>query len=258
MLNAMDPTRNHLLAALPQATWARLQDHLECVKLSHGQMLLNVGRSPAYAYFPTSAILSMMYVTASGHSCELAVMGREGMVGASALMSPASISSTPTQVLVTSPGAAFRLKTQVLLDEIKQSSALLHIVLRHIQSVITQVSQQAVCNRHHSLDQHLAKWLMTRLDRMDGQTVRATHESIAQMLGVRREGVTASALKLQKAGLISYGRGQIEVLDRQGLRVRACECYAVVEQEHTRLLWPLSAEQTAHLPLRSDSPAIAA
>ncbi len=236
------PTQNLLLGALPVKEWLHWQPHLEWVTLAKGQVLGESGHDLPYAYFPTTAIVSHMYTTQAGNPFELMVIGREGMTGVSLLMGK-GCESTPSQSVVTHAGEAYRIKQQVLVDALSESPIVLNLMLRFTQTLITQVAQQAVCNRHHSLDQRLCQWLLGRLDRLGGLDVSATHEDMAHMLGVRREGVTAAALSLQRDGLISYSRGRISVLDREGLEGRACECYAVVSKELSRLVWPLNADQ---------------
>jgi CRP-like cAMP-binding protein len=242
MSQLTQPTQNLLLGAIPQADWLRWQAHLEWADMPKGMMLAESGHVTPHVYFPTTAIASRMYITQSGNPFELAVIGREGMTGTGLLMGK-GCESTPAHSVVTHAGEGYRLKPQVLMDTLSQSPIVLHMILRYTQTLITQVAQQAVCNRHHSLDQRLCQWLLKRLDRLDGNEIQTTHEAIAHMLGVRREGVTAAALVLQRNGMISYARGRIQVLERIGLEDRACECYAVVHDEQRRLVWPLSPEQ---------------
>jgi len=184
-------------------------------------------------YFPTTAIVSLLYVMENGASAEIAVVGNEGIVGISLFMGG---DSTPSRAVVQSAGSGFRLKAQVMKAEFDKAGPVLQLLLRYTQALITQMSQTAVCNRHHSLDQQLCRWLLLSLDRLQGNELVMTQELIANMLGVRREGVTEGALKLQQAGLIRYARGHITVLDRRGLEKRSCECYAVVKKEYNRLL----------------------
>ncbi len=238
------PTQNLFLGAIPQADWLRWQPHLEWVAMPNGMVLVEAGHLAQYVYFPTTAIVSRMYTTQSGSPFELSVIGREGMTGESLLLGK-GCDSTPTHSVVTHAGEGYRLKQQVLMDGLATSPILLHMMLRYTQSLITQVGQQAVCNRHHSLDQRLCQWLLARLDRLDGSQILTTHEAIAHMLGVRREGVTAAALALQRDDLISYARGRILVLDHAGLEDRACECHDVVLKEQLRLIWPLSMAQVS-------------
>ncbi len=228
-----DPRKNHLLAALPDAEWQRWQSQLELVELPLGKVLYESGDTLSHVYFPTAAIVSLLYVMENGASAEIAVVGREGIVGISLFMGGGS---TPSRAVVQSAGQGYRLRAQMLKDEFSRSGPVLHLLLRYTQALITQMAQTAVCNRHHSLDQQLCRWLLLSLDRLQGSELVMTQELIANMLGVRREGVTESALKLQKAGLIRYARGHIKVLDRPGLEQRTCECYAVVRKEYERLL----------------------
>ncbi len=228
-----DPRRNGLLAALPDAQWEQLRQQLEPVSLSLGQVLYESGQEMSHAYFPVGAIVSLLYVTKSGASAEIAVVGPEGVVGISLFMGG---ETTPSRAVVQSAGSCWRVRSQVIKDEFNRNGPVTHLLLRYTQALITQTAQTAVCNRHHSLDQQLCRWLLLSLDRLDGSELVMTQELIANMLGVRREGVTESALKLQRAGLISYARGRISVLDRPGLEARSCECYAVVRKEYDRLL----------------------
>ncbi len=228
-----DPKANHLLAALPDAEWQRWAPQLEAVELPLGRVLYESGVALTHIYFPTTAIISLLYVMEDGASAEIAVVGREGLVGVSLFMGG---ESTPSRAVVQSAGIGFRLRAAALKDEFSRSSPVLHLLLRYTQALITQMAQTAVCNRHHTLDQQLCRWLLLSLDRLSSNELVMTQELIANMLGVRREGVTEAALKLQKAGLISYARGRITALDRTGLEARSCECYAVVKKEYDRLL----------------------
>jgi len=227
------PNANHLLAALTNSVSTRWLAHLEDVELSLGQVLYESGGTLSHVYFPTTAIVSLLYVMENGASAEIAVVGNEGIVGISLFMGG---ESTPSRAVVQSAGRGLRLKAQIMKDEFNQAGAVLHLLLRYTQALITQMAQTAVCNRHHSLDQQLCRWLLLSLDRLQGDELVMTQELIANMLGVRREGVTEGALKLQQAGLIRYARGRITVLDRDGLKKRTCECYAVVKAEYDRLL----------------------
>ena len=233
MADAPDPRKNHLLAALPPAEWHRWQPLLEPVELPLGQVLYEPGRTLSHVYFPTTAIVSLLYVMEDGASAEIAVVGFEGIVGISLFMGGGS---TPSRAVVQSAGRGYRLTADVMKQEFNRAGPVLHLLLRYTQALITQMAQTAVCNRHHSLDQQLCRWLLLSLDRLQGSELLMTQELIANMLGVRREGVTEAALKLQKAGLIRYARGRIAVLDRPGLEQRTCECYAVVKKEYDRLL----------------------
>ncbi|WP_416208607.1 Crp/Fnr family transcriptional regulator [Acidovorax sp.] len=225
--------RNQLLAALPKAEWLRWLPDLEPVKLPLGEVLYESGGKTPYVYFPTNAIVSLLYVLEDGASAEIAVVGFEGVVGISIFMGGGS---TPSRAVVQSAGSGFRLRADVVKEEFARSGPVMHLMLRYTQALITQMAQTAVCNRHHSLDQQLCRWLLLSLDRLQGNQLVMTQELIANMLGVRREGVTEAALKLQKAALISYARGHISVLDRPGLEARTCECYGVVKREYDRLL----------------------
>jgi CRP-like cAMP-binding protein len=228
-----DPKMNDLLAALPAAEWQRWQPQLECVQMPLGQVLYESGSTLMHAYFPTTAIVSLLYVMENGASAEIAVAGSDGMVGISLFMGGGS---TPSRGVVQSAGQGFRVRSQFIKEEFDRAGAVMHLLLRYTQALITQMSQTAVCNRHHSLDQQLCRWLLLSLDRLQGNELVMTQELIANMLGVRREGVTEGALRLQAAGLIRYARGRITVLDRAGLEARTCECYAVVKKEYGRLL----------------------
>ena len=238
MPTGRDPKSNHLLAALPEAEWNRWLPELEWVKLPLGEVLYESGTQQTHIYFPTTAIVSLLYVMESGASAEIAVVGNEGVVGISLFMGG---ESTPSRAVVQSAGQGFRLKALVIKKEFSLSMPVMHVLLRYTQALITQMAQTAVCNRHHSLDQQLCRWLLLSMDRLHGNELVMTQELIANMLGVRREGVTEGALKLQKAGLIRYSRGHITVLDREGLEKRTCECYAVVKKEYDRLLPDLQA-----------------
>lgn len=224
---------NHLLAALPTYIQQSWLPQLEPVEMPLGEVLYESGVTLTHVYFPTTAIISLLYVMEDGASAEIAVVGNEGIVGISLFMGG---ESTPSRAVVQSAGQGFRLKAQVLKEEFNRAGPVLHLLLRYTQALITQMAQTAVCNRHHSLDQQLCRWLLLSLDRLQGDELVMTQELIANMLGVRREGVTEAALKLQSAGLIRYARGRITVLDRAGLEQRTCECYAVVKKEYDRLL----------------------
>ena len=232
MAAAPDPKVNQLLAALPNAEWERWLPQLECVEMPLGEVLHESGSTLSHVYFPTTAIVSLLYVMENGASAEIAVVGHEGIVGVSLFMGG---ESTPSRAVVQSAGQGFRLEAETIKDEFKRAPVL-HLLLRYTQALITQMAQTAVCNRHHSLDQQLCRWLLLSLDRLKSTELVMTQELIANMLGVRREGVTEGALKLQKAGLIRYSRGRISILDRPGLEERSCECYAVVKKEYDRLL----------------------
>ena len=224
---------NGLLAALPDAEIKRWLPHLEWTDLPLGLVLYESGKTEEFVYFPTSAIVSLLYVMENGDSAEIAVVGNDGIVGISLFMGG---NSTPSRAVVQSAGAGLRMNARYIKDEFDNSKPVSHLLLRYTQALITQMSQTAVCNRHHSLDKQLCRWLLLSLDRLPGNDLALTQELIANMLGVRREGVTEAALKVQKAGLINYSRGRIKVLDRLGLEKRSCECYAVVKKEYDRLL----------------------
>ena len=230
--------QNELLACLPDAEWQRWQPQLEMVDLPLGKVLYESGAPMSHVYFPTNAIVSLLYVLENGASAEIAVVGHEGVVGISIFMGGGS---TPNRAVVQSAGMGYRLRADAIKAEFERSSPVMHLMLRYTQALITQMSQTAVCNRHHSLDQQLCRWLLLSLDRLPGNELVMTQELIANMLGVRREGVTEAALKLQAAGLIRYARGHIAVLDRPGLEHRTCECYRVVKKEYDRLLPDLTA-----------------
>jgi CRP-like cAMP-binding protein len=224
---------NRLLAALPLDESQRWLPLLEAVDLPLGAVLYEPGVTLTHVYFPTTAIVSLLYVMENGASAEIAVVGNEGIVGVSLFMGG---ESTPSRAVVQSAGTGFRLKAQIMKNEFYRAGPVLHLLLRYTQALITQMSQTAVCNRHHTLDQQLCRWLLLSLDRLQGNELVMTQELIANMLGVRREGVTEGALKLQQAGLIRYARGHITVTDRTGLEERSCECYLVVKKEYDRLL----------------------
>lgn len=228
-----DPRQNQLLAVLAPAEWERWEPHLECVELPLGRVLYESGRKLGHVYFPVDAIVSLLYVMEDGASAEIAVVGREGIVGIAVFMGG---ESTTNRAIVQSAGRGYRLRAGVLMEEFERGGLVQHLLLRYTQALITQMAQTAVCNRHHNLDQQLCRWLLLSLDRLPGQELVMTQELIANMLGVRREGVTEAAGHLQKAGLIEYQRGHIRVLDRPALERRTCECYAVVRREYERLL----------------------
>ncbi len=225
--------KNHLLAALPPAEWGRWAPMLESIDMPLGQVIYEPGIALNYVYFPITAIISLLYVMENGASAEIAVVGNEGIVGVSLFMGG---QSTPSRAVVQSAGLGCRLKASIMKTEFDKAGPALHLLLRYTQALITQMAQTAVCNRHHTLDQQLCRWLLLSLDRLQGDQLVMTQELIANMLGVRREGVTDGALKLQRAGLIQYARGRITILDRKGLEARTCECYAVVKREYDRLL----------------------
>jgi CRP-like cAMP-binding protein len=227
------PHQNHLLDALPKSDYDRLAPHLELIPLPLGDVLYESGGRLGYVYFPTTSIISMLYVMEDGSSAEIAIVGNEGMLGVSLFMGG---ETTPSRAVVQSAGYGFRLKAQLLKSEFGRFGPVMHLMLRYTQALITQMSQTAVCNRHHSVDQQLCRWLLLSLDRLASNEITMTQELIANMLGVRREGVTEAAGKLQKAGLIHYRRGRITVIDRPGVEALSCECYKVVKAELDRLL----------------------
>ena len=229
------PLQNHILAALPALDFERLLPDLEFVPMPLGFTLSESGDLTKFMYFPTTCIVSLLYVMSNGSSGEIAVVGTEGMVGITLFMGG---ESTLNRTVVQSAGSAYKLKGSVLQREFALGGVLQHLSLRYTQALICQMSQTAVCNRHHTLDQQLCRWLLLSLDRLEGNQLVMTQEMIANMLGVRREGVTEAAGILQKAGLISYARGHITVLDRSKLELRVCECYAAVKHEYDRLLPP--------------------
>ena len=227
------PNQNHLLAALPAEVQSRLFSHLELVPLPLGKVLYESGDALRHVYFPTDSIVSLLYVMEDGASAEISVVGNEGLIGVALFMGG---ESTPSRAIVQSGGSAYRLLAQRLKDEFGRHGEMLLLMLRYTQSLITQMAQTAVCNRHHSIDQQLCRWLLLSLDRLPSNRLTMTQELIANMLGVRREGVTDAAGKLQKLGVIKYSRGEITVLDRPKLEKLSCECYAVVRAETDRLL----------------------
>ena len=230
---ALGAFKNRILAALPHDEWQRWSPQLEWISMPLGLVVYESDRTMDYVYFPTTAIASLLYVMKSGAAAEIAVVGNEGVIGISLSLGG---ESTPSRAVVQSAGQGFRLLAQGVKDEFNRAGPAMHLLLRYTQALITQMAQTAVCNRHHSLDQQLCRWLLTNLDRRAGNELVVTQELIANMLGVRREGVTQSAVKLQTAGLIRYARGHISVLNRTGLEARSCECYAIVKKEYDRLL----------------------
>ena len=227
------PRQNHLLAALPVVDYERLVDDLELIPMVLGDVLYESGSQQAHVYFPTNSIVSLLYVMEDGSSAEIAVVGNEGIIGVSLFMGG---ETTPSRAVVQSAGYAYRLKGQLLKREFSRSVELQQLLLRYTQALLTQMAQTAVCNRHHSVDQQLCRWLLLSLDRLASNELTMTQELIANMLGVRREGVTEAAGKLQEVGLIHYSRGRITVVNRPGLEAKACECYRVVKREFDRLL----------------------
>ena len=233
---AADARGNRLLAGLQAGLqpeeWRRLQPLLEPVAMPLGHVLCDAGQIPTHAYFPTTAIVSLLYISERGSSAEIAVVGNEGVVGIQLFMGGGT---SPSRAVVQSAGVGYRLPAQVVREEFARAGLLMKLLLRYTQALIAQMAQTAVCNRHHTVDQQLCRWLLFSLDRRQGSELEVTHELISNLLGVRREGVTEAALALQRAGLISYRRGRISVLDRVGLEARSCECYAVVKAEYERL-----------------------
>ncbi len=242
MIPLPSPRQNHLLAALPIESQQRLFPRLELVDLSLGQSIYEAGVALQHVYFPLNMIVSLLNVTENGASAEIAVVGNEGVVGIALFMGG---ESTPSRAIVQSAGHAYRLAGGYLVDEFSRHGEMLMLLLRYTQSLITQMAQTAVCNRHHAIDKQLCRWLLLSLDRLPGNQLTMTQELIANMLGVRREGVTEAAGKLQKLGVIEYSRGHITVLDREKLEQLSCECYLVVKRETDRLL--------SYLPQRASS-----
>jgi CRP-like cAMP-binding protein len=228
-----DPRHNHLLAALPHDQWQRWLPNLEHVEMPLGQVLYEPCSTLSHVYFPTTSIVSLLYVMQNGESAEIAVVGNEGVVGVSLFMGGESTSS---RALVQSAGGGFRLTAELMKEEFYRAGPVLHLLLRYTQALITQMVQTAACNRHHSLDQQLCRWLLLSLDRLQGTEMVMTQQLIANMLGIRRDSATEGALQLHNAGLIDYAGGRIQVLDREGLEKRTCECYAAVKKEYDRLL----------------------
>jgi CRP-like cAMP-binding protein len=233
MINMNNSCQNQLLMTLPAEAAELLLPHLELVDMRLGEVIYESGGELVYVFFPTTCIVSLLYVMENGSSAEIAVVGNDGIVGVALFMGGGSM---PNRALVQSAGQAYRLRGHILLQAFNQYGAIHHLLLRYTQALITQMAQTAVCNRHHSIDQQLCRWLLLSLDRLPTNELKMTQELIANMLGVRREGVTAAAGKLQEAGLIQYNRGRILVLDRPGLEARVCECYQAVKIESDRLL----------------------
>jgi CRP-like cAMP-binding protein len=233
MPTSHDPQHNHLLAALPAAVRERIDPHLQLVAMPLGKVLYESGDALHHVYFPTDSIVSLLYVLKDGASAEIAVVGNDGLIGIALFMGG---ETTPSRAVVQSAGHAYRLIGQQLKEEFHRNGELQILLLRYTQALITQMTQTAVCNRHHAVDQQLCRWLLLSLDRLSSNQLTMTQELIADMLGVRREGVTDAAGKLQKLGIIRYARGQITVLDRAQLEHLSCECYAVVKRETDRLL----------------------
>ncbi|KVO61191.1 Crp/Fnr family transcriptional regulator [Burkholderia stagnalis] len=224
---------NHLLAALPVEDLAHISPQLVLVDMPLGKVLYESGGALSHVYFPTTSIVSLLYVMEDGSSAEIAIVGNDGLIGIALFMGG---ETTPSRAIVQSAGHAYRLDARILKEEFRRGGSMQRLLLRYTQALITQMAQTAVCNRHHSIDQQLCRWLLLSLDRLPSSELKMTQELIANMLGVRRSGVTEAALKLQDAGLIRYNYGHIEVLDRSGLEKRVCECYGVVRREFDRLL----------------------
>ena len=224
---------NHILAALPEEVRKRLHPQMELVPMPLGKVLYESGDTLRHVYFPIDCIVSLLYVMEDGASAEISVVGNEGILGVALFMGG---ESTPSRAIVQSAGAAYRLPGQILKDEFNRHGALLVLMLRYTQALLTQMAQTAVCNRHHTIDQQLCRWLLLSMDRLAGNKLTMTQELIANMLGVRREGVTEAAGKLQRLSVIRYSRGQITVIDRPKLETLSCECYAVVKAETDRLM----------------------
>ena len=242
MAGPHNPKQNFLLAALPAPEFERLSPHLELVQMPLGQVLYESGARQRHVYFPTTAIVSLLYVMENGASAEIAVVGNEGILGISLFMGG---ETTPSRAVVQSAGYGYRLKSQPLKKEFSRGGPVMRLLLRYTQALITQMAQTAVCNRHHSVEQQLCRWLLLSLDRLSTFELTMTQELIANMLGVRREGVTEAAGKLQRAGVIRYSRGRITVLDRERLEHEVCECYSVVKKEFDRLLRDIPMEGPA-------------
>jgi CRP-like cAMP-binding protein len=235
------PNQNHLLAALPAAEFKRLATHLEHVSLPLGEIIYEPGGQLRHAYFPTTVIVSLHYVMESGASAEIAGVGNEGVVGIALFMGGAT---TPSSAVVQTAGHAYRLESHLLMQEFNRAGQMRHLLLRYTQALMTQMAQTAACNRHHSVEQQLCRWLLLTLDRSPTNELLMTQELVASMLGVRREGITEAAGRLRHAGLIRYRRGHITVLEREGLETRVCECYAVVKKELRRLLSDVPSDRT--------------
>ena len=242
------PHQNHLLDALPASDYERLASHLELIPMGLGDVLYESGSHLRYVYFPTTSIISLLYVMEDGASAEIAIVGNEGILGISLFMGG---DTTPSSAVVQTAGHAYRLESRLLKHEFNRGGLMQSLLLRYTQALITQMTQTAACNRHHSIEQQLCRWLLLTLDRVSSRELIMTQELVASMLGVRREGITEAAGKLQRAGVIRYRRGHIAVLDRSGLETRVCECYAVVKKELSRLLSDVQYRQG--IPIESDN-----
>jgi CRP-like cAMP-binding protein len=245
MFSAPAPNQNHLLAALLDAEFDRLAPHLELIPMRLGDLLYDSGGKLQHVYFPTTSIVSLLYVLENGGSSEIAGVGNEGILGISLFMGG---NTTPSRAVVQTGGFGYRLKSHILMEEFNRAGPVMRLLLRYTQALLTQMSQTAVCNRHHTLDQQLCRWLLLTLDRLPTNELTMTQELIAGMLGVRREGVTEAAGKLQNLGFIRYRRGHITVLDRAGLNSNVCECYGVVKKEFARLLSDVHQRQGKPAP----------
>jgi CRP-like cAMP-binding protein len=244
------PNQNHLLAALPAEIFERISPHLELISMPLGEVLQESGGPLQHVYFPTTAIVSLHYLMENGASAEIAGVGNEGVLGISLFMGG---NTTPTLATVQTAGCGYRLKGRLMMEEFNRAGPMMRLMLLYTQALITQISQTAVCNRHHSVEQQLCRWLLLTLDRLSSNELTMTQELIASMLGVRREGITEAAGNLQRAGLISYRRGHITVIDRSGLESRACECYNVVKKELHRLLCDAGAVKSFPINHRVES-----
>jgi CRP-like cAMP-binding protein len=242
MSSKQDPNQNHLMAALLDAEFDRLSPHLELIPMKLGDVLYESGDKVQYVYFPTTAIISLHYLLENGGSSEIAGVGNEGVLGISSFMGG---DSTPSRAVVQTGGFGYRLPAHILMEEFNRAGPVMRLLLRYTQALLTQMSQTAVCNRHHTVEQQLCRWLLLTLDRLASNELTMTQELIANMLGVRREGVTEAAGRLQGYGYISYRRGHITVLDRKGLEQDVCECYGVVKKEFARLLSDVRHRQAA-------------
>jgi CRP-like cAMP-binding protein len=250
MASPPSPKQNHLLAALAAVDYERIASHLEPIQMPLGEALYESGGQLKHVYFPTTAIVSLLYVMENGASAEIAVVGNEGILGIALFMGG---ETTPSRAIVQSAGHGYRLRAQLLKDEFNRAGPVMRLLLRYTQALITQMAQTAVCNRHHSVDQQLCRWLLLSLDRLPANQLNMTQELIANMLGVRREGVTEAAGKLQDAGIIQYKRGRITVLDRPRLEQTSCECYSVVKKEFDRLLMDIPGGDPFRVLARSEA-----
>lgn len=246
MFNVHDPNQNHILAAMPNAEFERIVPHLELIPMLLGDVLHESGGKQPYVYFPVTSIISVHYVLENGGSSEIAGVGNEGLLGITLLMSG---TTSPSRAVVQTGGYGYRLNASILIEEFNRAGPVMRLLLRYMQAALTQVSQTAVCNRHHSVLQQLCRWLLLTLDRLPTHELTMTQELISNMLGVRREAVTEAAGKLQALGFIRNRRGHITVLDRAGLERQVCECYGVVKKEHIRLLSDMRQRPGKPLPI---------